>query len=176
MTTSFRLEHQFPDIPIELFEQHLNHPELIEMLDAMPAFRSRDLVDKEDLGNGRTRWRFKVVAGGEIPPAARKVMSEEMLTWWEDTTFVPEEHCIYWTIEPVKLKDKFVCKGTWKLYPMGEGTRRVIDGELTVKVPLVGKVVETFIVGELKRNYDVEPDVQRKFYKMMKEREAKQEA
>ena len=176
MTTSFRLEHQFPDIPIELFEQHLNHPELIEMLDAMPAFRSRDLVDKEDLGNGRTRWRFKVVAGGEIPPAARKVMSEEMLTWWEDTTFVPEEHCIYWTIVPVKMQSKFECKGTWKLTPSGEGTRRVIDGELTVKVPLVGKVVETFIVGELKRNYDVEPDVQRKFYKMMKEREAKQEA
>lgn len=170
MTTTFRLEHSFPDIPLELFERHLNHPELIAMLDAMPAFRSRELVERQDLPDGKTRWRFKVVAGGDIPPAARKVVNEDLLTWWEDTTFSPTEHCIYWSIEPVKIKDKLVCRGTWKLIAQGGGTHRVIDGELTVKVPLVGKVAETFLVGELKRNYDVEPDIQRKFYRSMAER------
>lgn len=176
MTTKFRLEHDFPDIPVDLFERYLNHPELIEMLDAMPAFRSRELVSEEDLGGGRKKWRFKVVAGGEIPPAARKVMTEEMLTWHEDARFEPAEHCIHWTITPFKMADKFDCKGIWKLTPRGEGTHRVIEGELTIKVPLVGKVVEQFIVGELKRNYDVEPEVQAKFYRRMKEREAKGEA
>jgi hypothetical protein len=173
MSTSFRLEHDFPDIPVELFEKHLNHPDLIANLSAMPAFRSRDLVEKKDLGGGTVNWRFKVVAGGQLPSGINKVIKEEMLTWWEDTKFVPADHCIYWTIVPLneKVRDMLVAKGTWKLIPQGKGTRRIIDGELTVKIPLVGKVAEVFFVNELKRNYDVEPDIQRRFYKSMAERE-----
>ena len=67
MSTSFRLEHDFPDIPVERFEKHLNHPELIGMLGAMPAFRSRELHEKKDLPGGAINWRFKVVAGGQLP-------------------------------------------------------------------------------------------------------------
>jgi hypothetical protein len=174
MATTFRLEHAFPDISVDLFERYLNHPELIAMLGDMPAFRSRDLVEKQELGGGVVNWRFKVVAGGEIPASARKVVSEDMLTWHEDTKFVPGEHTIYWTIVPLKDKVKGIleAKGIWKLIPSGEGTRRIIEGNINVKIPIVGKVVETFLAAELKKNYDVEPDIQRKFYKMMKERDA----
>jgi hypothetical protein len=173
MATPFRLEHDFPDIPIDVFERYLNHPELIEMCAAIPAFRSRDLVEEHDDGGGKRRWRFKVVAGGDIPAAARKVLTEEMLTWHEDTRFLPEEHTIYFTIEPIRWKGKFDCRGTWRLEPRGEGTHRVIAGSLAIPLPLVGKVAETVIVGELKKNYEVEADVQRRFYRRMMEREAK---
>jgi hypothetical protein len=175
MSTTFKLEHQFPDISVELFEKYLNHPELIAMLSGMPAFRSRELVEKKDLGGGVVNWRFKVVAGGEIPVAARKVMGEDMLTWWEDTKFVPSEHTIYWSIVPLKdsVKDKLEAKGIWKLIPSGKGTKRIIEGDINVKIMIVGKVVEQFLASELKKNYDVEPDIQRKFYQMMAERDAK---
>jgi hypothetical protein len=46
-----------------------------------------------------------------------------------------------------------------------KGTKRVIEGHITVKVPLIGKVVEQYLASELKRNYDVEPDIQRAFYR-----------
>ena len=174
MATTFRLEHDFSDIPVDLFERYLNHPELIAMLKGMPAFRSRDLVEKKDLGGGRVNWRFKVVAGGEIPASARRAISEDMLTWHEDTRFEPTEHTIHWTIVPIKEKVANIleAKGIWKLIPSGQGTKRVIEGTITVKVPIVGRVVEQFIANELKKNYDVEPDIQRKFYRMMKQREA----
>lgn len=176
MATTFRLEHDFPDIPVDLFERYLNDPELIGMLGGMPAFRSRDLVDKKDLGGGIIEWRFKVVAGGDLPSSARRVVSEDMLTWHEDTKFVPAEHTIYWKIMPLKdkVKDMLEAHGVWKLIPQGKGTRRIIEGNITVKVPIVGKVVEQFIAAELKKNYDVEPDIQRKFYKGKREQEAKQ--
>ncbi len=169
MATTFTLEHNFPDIPVEVFEQHLNHPDLIKMLDKMPAFRSRDLVSKTDNGDGSITWRFKVVAGGDVPPAVRKVLSEEMLTWHEDTKFVPAEHTIHWTITPLAERAQKLLEshGIWKLIPAGKGTRRVIEGHINVKVPLIGKLVEQYLAGELKRNYDVEPDLQRAFYKKM---------
>lgn len=167
MATTFKLEHDFPEISVEVFEKWLNDPGLIKMLDKMPAFRSRDLVDKKDNGDGSTTWRFKVVAGGDVPSSVRKVLSEEMLTWHEDTRFVPADHTIYWTITPLTAKAQALLssKGIWKLMPNGKGTRRIIEGEITVKVPLVGKLVEQYLANELKRNYDVEPDIQRTFYR-----------
>ncbi len=176
MATTFRLEHDFPDIPVDLFERYLNDPELIAMLSGMPAFRSRDLVAKKDLGGGVVEWRFKVVAGGELPAAARRIVSEDMLTWHEDTKFVPAEHTIYWKIMPLKdkVKDLLEAHGVWKLIAHGKGTRRVIEGSITVKVMLVGKVVEQFIAAELKKNYDVEPDIQRKFYRAKRLQEDQQ--
>lgn len=167
MATTFKLEHDFPDIPCDVFEAYLNDPELIKMLDKMPAFRSRDLVSKTDNADGSTTWRFKVVAGGDVPASVRKVLSEDMLTWHEDTRYVPKEHTIHWTIVPLAARAQQLLEshGTWKLIPAGNGTRRVIDGNITVKVPLIGKVVEQYLASELKRNYDVEPDIQRTFYR-----------
>ena len=169
MATKFTLEHNFPEIPVDIFEAHLNHPDLIKKLDKMPAFRSRDLVSKTENGDGSTTWRFKVVAGGDVPPAVRKVLSEDMLTWHEDTKFVPSEHTIHWTITPLteRAQKLLAAHGIWKLIPDGKGTRRIIEGNIDVKVPLIGKVVEAYLANELKRNYDVEPDIQRAFYKTM---------
>jgi hypothetical protein len=167
MTTSFKLEHDFPDISVDVFEAYLNDPELIKMLDKMPAFRSRDLVDHKKDGDGSTTWRFKVVAGGDVPSSVRKVLNEEMLTWHEDTRFVPAEHTIHWTIVPLASKAQALLEshGTWRLLHAGKGTKRVIEGHISVKVPLIGKVVEQYLASELKRNYDVEPDIQRAFYR-----------
>jgi hypothetical protein len=93
-----------------------------------------------------------------------------MLTWHEDTRFVPKDHTIYWTITPLnpRARELLSSSGTWRLIPKGEGTQRIIDGEVVVKVPLVGRAVEAYLVGELKKNYEVEPDIQRAFYRKMK--------
>ena len=170
MATKFKLEHEFPDIPMSLFEEHLNHPELNEMMSNMPAFRSRELVETQKMNSGEIIWRFKVVAGGEIPPAVQKVLSADMFSWWENSRFVPSEHCIHFNIEPVVAKGKFEGGGRWQLYEHGKGTRRVIEGEMNVKIPFVGKLVEGFLVNELKRNFEVEPEIQSKFYAKMKKK------
>ena len=164
MTTKFSIENEFPSISVKKFEEHLNHPKLNDMLGGMPAFRSRDLVEKTENPNGDVTWKFKVVAGGNVPPAVQRVVSEDMFTWYETSRFSPNEHCIYWDIEPVQKTIKFSGGGTWKLSDVGEGTKRVIDGEIKVGIPFVGKLVEGFIVNELKRNYEVEPGIQEEFY------------
>ena len=85
---------------------------------------------------------------------------------------------LYWKITPLKekFKDIFEGHGIWKLIPQGKGTRRIIEGNLSIKMPIVGKVVEQFLAGELKKNYDVEPDIQRKFYRAKREQEARAKA
>ncbi|MBL92043.1 MAG: hypothetical protein CMH56_09580 [Myxococcales bacterium] len=168
MATKFNLEHFFPGVSIADFESHLNHPKLLEMLAEMPAFRARDLLDKTEGDDGKITWRFKVVAGGEIPPAAQKVLSEDMLTWVETSTFDPSTHSISWSIEPMVMKDKFSGFGTWKLHDENGGTRRVIEGTIEIKFRFVGKIAESFIIAELKKNYAVEPQIHQNFFDAMK--------
>lgn len=164
MGTPFRLEHDFPEISLPKFEKYLNHPKLNEMLEGMPAFRSRTLIEEQKMKSGEILWKFKVVAGGEIPPAISKMVSTDMFAWIESSRFVPEEHCIHFAIEPLVAKGKFEGKGQWLLKADKKGTKRIIEGEFTFKVPFVGKVIESYLIKELKRNYEVEPDIQRRFY------------
>ncbi len=173
MTATFKIVNDFDDISVDLFERYLNHPELIASLDKMPAFRSRTLESREDGPDGVITWRFRVVAGGDIPKPAQRVLSEEMLTWFEESRFVPGEHTIYWTIEPIadRFRRNLKCDGIWKLIPNGEGTRRVIEGSMTIKYPLIGAFAETYLVNELKKNYDVEPEIQETFYRRMRDQE-----
>ena len=35
---------------------------------------------------------------------------------------------------------------------------------MNVKIPFIGKTIEGFIIAELKRNYEVEPNIQNEFY------------
>lgn len=167
MASTFRLVHDFPEISVEKFEKHLNHPNLNDALDAMPAFRSRTLENERDLGDGVTEWSFRVVAGGQLPKPAQKIVKGDMLSWLEVSKFVPSEHCIYWRIEPDAFKGKFEGSGTWKLEDKAGGTRRTIEGTISVKIPIVGKIIEKFLVEEMKKNYDVEPRLQREFYATM---------
>ena len=164
MTTSFRLEHDFPEISLKKFEKFLNDPKLNKMLAGMPAFRSRELIEEQRLPNNETLWKFKVIAGADLPAAISKVVSPDMFSWIESSRFVPTEHCIHFTIEPFVAKDKFSGKGRWILMSDKKGTKRVIEGEMSFKVPFVGKLVEAYLVSELKKNYEVEPDIQRRFY------------
>jgi hypothetical protein len=167
MTTSFRLEHDFPGISLKKFIKYLNHPKLNEMLTGMPAFRSRDLIEEQKLPNGETHWKFKVVAGGDIPPAVSKFVSPDMFSWVETSRFDPTDQCIHFTIEPLIAKDKFAGQGKWILQSDKKGTKRVIEGDITFKIPFIGKVIEAYLVKELTRNYEIEPDIQRRFYAEM---------
>ena len=167
MTTSFKLEHDFPSIPLDLFEKYLNHPELNALLAKMPSFKSRELLESQTLENGEQHWCFKVTAGGELPPAISKLVSPETFTWLEKSRFVPKEHAVYFSIEPTLAKGKFESSGKWTHLKHQKGTRRILEGEMHVKIPFVGKIVENFLLSEFKRNYEVEPGIQTKFYQKM---------
>lgn len=167
MTTSFKLEHEFPSVPLDVFEKYLNHAELNKMLSAMPSFKSRELVEEQTFENGEKHWCFRVSAGGELPPAVAKIASADLFTWNEKARFVPEEHALYFSIEPLSSKAKFEGSGKFVFSKLKNGTKRILEGEMNVKIPFIGKIVEGFLVGELKRNYEAEPDIQTRFYNKM---------
>lgn len=164
MTTSFSLEHDFPEISLAKFEAHLNDPALNSMLEKGLNFKERKLLEKNEGKNGEVTWVFRVKKQGAMPAAVQKFMQGDAFSWQEISRYSPDEHCVHWEIRPEVKGLKFSGAGVWRLLKSGKGCKRVIEGKISVEIPFVGKVVESFIVNELKATYEVEPKIQEEFY------------
>lgn len=163
MTTSFKFEHQFDDIPIKKFIAHLNHPALNKMLQEELDFDVRELINKTEKDNEIT-WQFMVKKTGDLPKAIKKIIDGNGISWIETSKLVVDEQCIYWNITPQSKLIKFTGSGRWKLDANNGGCIRTIDGTVSVDIPFVGKVLESFLIKELKKTYEIEPKIQSKFY------------
>lgn len=163
MTTAFKLEHDFKTIPLEKFVAHLNDPKLNKMLEQGLSFDERTLISRKEDVDG-IEWQFRVKKSGELPAAIKKVLKEDSLGWQEKSRFVRKENCIHWQILPDTRLIKFHGEGVWRLLAQSHGCKRIIEGKVTVEIPLVGKLVEGFIVNELVKSYEIEPSIQEKFY------------
>jgi hypothetical protein len=165
MTTSFTIENTFPSISLEKFVAHLNDPKLNSLLEKELSFDERTMTQRIESNNGNLEWHFLVRKKGELPTAIKKIIPGDGLAWHEVSRFVAKENCIYWEIKPESKLVKFHGEGTWQLSKSGKGCKRIIEGKVSVEIPFVGKVVESFIVSELKSTYEVEPKIQEKFYR-----------
>lgn len=171
MATQFKLEHEFLDIPLAVFEAHLNDPELTKRIKQGLGFDERKLVSHKE-SKDSTEWSFLVKKHGDMPKALQKIFKDGGLSWLEQSRFVRDEHCIYWDIKPESNLIQFHGHGTWQLASKGAGCKRVIEGSVNVQIPLVGKMIETFIVNELVKTYEIEPTIQREFYRWVMKKDA----
>ncbi len=167
MTTSFRIEHDFLKVPLEKFVAHLNDPKLNEMLEKGLDVDERKLLKRVDLPDV-IEWQFSIKKSGEVPAVIEKVLKGTSISWIEDSTFQKKDNCIHWRISPQSPVLNFKGEGVYKLSAHKGGTRRVIEGTVTVNVPLIGKIIESFITAQMKKSYEIEPDIQNKFYASIK--------
>lgn len=164
MSTKFTIEHEFPSISLEKFVAHLNDPKLNTLLEQELNFEERRMVAKKSEKNGDIEWSFIVKKSGDVPPALKKIIKGNSFSWKEISRYVPKEHCIYWQILPDIELIKFHGQGVWRLKKFKKGCKRIIEGEIKVEIPLLGKIIESYIVNELKNTYEIEPEIQERFY------------
>lgn len=145
------------------FLAHLNDPKLNRMLEQGLDFSERKLMKRKETET-EIEWQFRVKRSGELPAPIKKIINSDVFGWQETSRFVRKDNCIYWKIEPDTKVVKFHGEGVFKLEPKGKGCKRIIEGSVAVDIPLVGKVVENFIVKELVKIYEIEPSIQEKFY------------
>ena len=163
MTTTFKFEHHFKGISRAHFEAHLNDPKLNQLLEEQLAFDERRLVDSTKKKDQSITWHFHVSASGDFPKPIKSILKADKLSWDEISTFKPEEHCVYWEITPHVKTFKFKGQGVWRFIDEPTGCRRIMEGSVSVAIPLVGKLAESFIIGELTKNYEIEPEILRAY-------------
>jgi len=154
-----RMEHIF-DVPVDKFDELWNDQEVIDnVVKRLPNVKSRKVEVQENKGEYIYR---KVLYEGdaEIPSAVKKIVTPDMLKWYEVTKYYPDKKEYEFEMIPVFLGDKISFKGKIKLLPEGNKTKRIIEGELKVSInPLANKIVEKYMKDYMEKNMAVEAKV-----------------
>lgn len=136
--------------------------DLTKLLAYLPNVRNIEVKSRKEDGS-----RVDLVniwhGGGEIPAAARAVLSEAMLSWTDYATWKEDAWTCDWRTETHAFTEAVDCKGQNRFVEVEGGTRIEIRGELKIDakkikgVPgfLAGKVasaVESFLSAKIQPN------------------------
>ncbi len=111
----------------------------------------REVVRHEEAGD-RTLLEVRMAFTGSVSPAVRRVVDPAKMTWITRTEIMLAEARSSWVVLPDHYPDRLSATGTY-LFEEGDGgpdgTDVEVEGELKVRVPIVGRSVERVIVSGL---------------------------
>jgi hypothetical protein len=149
----FSVDHDFPAEPKAVMNV-LCDPTFQQQL-ALPDLSLPTVVDVSTAAGERVlKLRYEFV--GHLDPIARKVLGSRKLTWVQelrmDSTSLEGALTFAAEADPNRMH------GSARITLTGDGNRthRHMDGELIVRVPLIGGTAEKRIVPGLVRRLDVE--------------------
>jgi Protein of unknown function (DUF2505) len=160
----FEIVHEF-DISLDAIELAVLSPGLVDKLAARLHNIEKVEQKTHELEGGRLARVWSYQANIKIPGFAKNYVTREMCAWDEVSTYNLKTHSSEWTIDPhvkPEWKKYFTAHGRYELVPMSDGrTRRVVRGDLELKVPVVQKVAERMIVNEVKKTFEAEAETLR---------------
>lgn len=131
------------DLPFPLETVYATYRDkLAELTEFLPNIRSIKVEKREDR-EGSVYLVNAWEGGGEIPKAARAVLSESMLRWTDYATWNEADHTVDWRTEVHAFPGAIKSSGKNRFVGTASGTRLEIRGELVVdssKVPGVPRL------------------------------------
>jgi hypothetical protein len=127
-------------------------PAFYEGRPARDDIEVREVVRHQATGD-RVLLEVRFAFIGSVSPAVRAVVDPAKMSWITRTELVPAERRSSWTVLPDHYPDRLRASGTYRFGDgeTGPGTCEVeVEGDLGVRVPIVGRSVEKVIVGDLR--------------------------
>jgi hypothetical protein len=110
-------------------------------------------VVRHEVHSDRVLLEVRFAFTGHVSAAVRAVVDPARLSWVTRTELRPAEARSEWEVRPDHYADRLSARGTYRFEPGRSGpgsTRVLVDGELVVHVPVVGRSVERAIVAGLR--------------------------
>jgi hypothetical protein len=160
----FTIEQRFTSAsPAEVIAAYTD-PDLYASFDTLTKVAQPEVIDRQADGARVTlTLRMRFIA--ELNAAARAVVDPSKLSWLQDETYDLDAQRADVVFRPESYGDRFSCKGGYRFSSAGgdpSTTTRTIDGDLRVRMMLVGGQVEGAVVSGLREHFGEEqPLVQR---------------
>jgi len=109
-------------------------------------------VVRHESAGGRTLIEVHFAFVGSVSAAVRRVIDPKKLSWVTRTEVFPAEERATWTVLPDHYPDRLTASGQYRFRPRPDGPQStvvVVDGDLKVRMPIVGASVERVIVSGL---------------------------
>jgi hypothetical protein len=151
---NFRIDQRIP-APLGAVEAALLDRDFIAATAGLPKLGAPEVLENVrdgDRAHQRIRYRFTAQLSG----AVTRVVDPGKLTWVDDARYDLTMHTSRHRILPDNYADRLRASYDVALEPLGDSARRLVTGELTVHVPLVGGRVERVVVDGLEEHADAE--------------------
>jgi len=103
---------------------------------------------------GETEQRIiEVVNDTELPRFVQKALGSRQLTYEQHSTLDRGSNTLSWTVLLPVMRDKVTVQGKTRVMTHGSGSRRTVDGEVSVRIPLVGGRVEKAIAERFQESF-----------------------
>lgn len=132
-------------------------PSFYQALGTMDALAPPEIQERRadpadpDLVHLRIRYAF----AGRLAPPARAVLDPAKLTWIDESTLDRRRHRVDFRMVPEHYVGRLACSGCYRFEedPEEQGvTHQLMEGEVRVRYPMVGAVVERAIVMGLRQH------------------------
>lgn len=154
-----KLEHAFNCTPEQYWE--VLGDDNVDREITMAADGTYELISEATQG-GTYRKHSRIVMNRELPAAMLKVLKTDKIGYELMITRPESSTTARWDIKPMVLADRFQGGGTTAFRVTPTGCVRIIEGELSVKVPLIGKMMEERLVNDVSASYDRGAEIIRK--------------
>jgi hypothetical protein len=158
----FQLE-QVIDGPVDAVARVYTETRFYELLGELPKLGRPEVLDRSEDGSVvRLAVRFRFT--GNLSPAVTRMIDPGRLSWVEESVHDLEHHTVTFHMKPDNYADRLRFDGSSRFEPAGDGrTRRLAEGDVVVRVPLVGRAVEGAIVSGLREHLAAEVEVVERF-------------
>ena len=151
----FTVEHDLPAAP-DVVAQMLFDPAFHHQ-HQLPDLAIPEVVDASSSGSKHAlRLRYEYL--GHLDPIAKKVIGGRKLTWLQDMTFDTATGSGSITFRPRPIPAACTVTPRSTLTARGDASHLHIEGDLHVRVPLIGGRAENAIVPGVVRRFDVMAD------------------
>ncbi|HEX4539997.1 MAG TPA: DUF2505 family protein [Acidimicrobiales bacterium] len=135
--------------PRDAVEAAFLDPGFYAALGELSAIRPPEVLEQRVEGpdGNLVHLRVQYAFAGNLSGPARAVLDPDRLTWVDHSTFDRGAHRIDFEIVPDHYADRLQCEGWYRFEPDGEqATRQLMGGDLRVRYPVVGGLVERAII------------------------------
>jgi hypothetical protein len=160
------MTHHFPCTPDELWSV-FDDPSFNERMSQRTGVVRELLEQRNDERGSYVKW--KVIANKEVPAMMAKAIGADRISYEQESRRAAGSNTLAWTIIPMVLANKFTGSGTTTVRAAAGGSERVIEGDLVVKVPIIGKQMEQKLVATIEESYGQTAELA---LEMLKERAA----
>jgi hypothetical protein len=153
----FTLDQELPGTVEEVLEV-LADPGFVPELGALPKVGPPELLEHR-VADGTLHERVRYRFTGALSPAVTRVLDPSRLVWVQETTYDLEGGTASFRIVPEHYANRLRCSGRYRFTARSGGSRRAIEGDLTVSYPLVGRAVERAILSGLEEHLGAEAEL-----------------
>jgi hypothetical protein len=151
--THFVISHEFEADPERYWPMFFDDAYNAALYDRLKVKERKVIEWRED---ETTIYRsIRVLPERDLPGFMKKLLGGD-LGYTEISTYKKGTNHIDTVVETTLLKDKIDMKILYDLIPLAPGRlQRKIEGDIKVSVPLVGGKIESVVINDMKRSYDV---------------------